>query len=105
MAFDQSRNLTKKAIEPRHKLLKSHKNSKKCKGLYLLFTFPSCFIVNIFLKNNKLHLMAFTVLINSLNFMILIFYCFIDFTIENYILLRKKLDTEKLKKMLHSHIN
>lgn len=105
MAFDLSRNLTKKAIEPRHKLLKSHKNSKKCKGLYLLFTFPSCFIVNIFLKNNKLHLMAFTVLINSLNFMSLIFYCFIDFTIENYILLRKKLDTEKKKKMLHSHIN
>lgn len=104
MAFDLSRNLTKKAIEPRHKLLKSHKKSKKCKGLYLLFTFPSCFIVNIFLKNNKLHLMAFTVLINSLNFMSLIFYCFIDFTIENYILLRKKLDTEK-KKMLHSHIN
>lgn len=54
MAFDLSRNLTKKAIEPRHKLLKSHKNSKKCKGLYLLFTFPSCFIVNIFLKNNKI---------------------------------------------------
>lgn len=105
MAFDLSRNLTKKAIEPRHKLLKSHKKSKKCKGLYLLFTFPSCFIVNIFLKNNKLHLMAFTVLINSLNFMSLIFYCFIDFTIENYILLRKKLDTEKFKKMLHSHIN
>lgn len=49
--------------------------------------------------------MAFTVLINSLNFMSLIFYCFIDFTIENHILLRKKLDTEKLKKMLHSHIN
>lgn len=49
--------------------------------------------------------MAFTVLINSLNFMSLIFYCFIDFTIENYIIyIEKKIRHRKIKKMLHSHI-